>query len=72
MQNFFDSVADRSLPISDVHTHHRALTTCHLANIAIRLNRPLKWDADKEEIVGDTEANAFLAREPRQGYEIKV
>jgi predicted dehydrogenase len=72
MQNFFDCVADRTLPISDVFTHHRALTTCHLSNIAIRLKRSIEWDPDKEEIVGDPEANAFLAREPRRGYEIKV
>jgi predicted dehydrogenase len=72
MRNFFECVRDRSTPISDVFTHHRAITTCHLANIAIRLNRPLKWDADKEEIVGDSEANGWVAREQRKGYEIKV
>jgi len=72
MRNFFECVRDRSTPISDVFTHHRAITTCHLANIAIRLNRPLKWDADKEEIVGDNEANGWVAREQRKGYEIKV
>ena len=72
MQNFFECVRDRSTPISDVFTHHRAMTTCHLANIAIRLNRPLKWDPEKEEIVGDSEANGWLAREQRKGYEIKV
>jgi hypothetical protein len=55
-----------------VFTHHRAITTCHLANIAIRLNRPLKRDPEKEEIVGDSEANGWLAREQRKGYEIKV
>src|SRR5262245_54074979 len=72
MANFIECVRDRSLPISDVFTHHRTMTTCHLANIAIRLNRPIKWDADKEEIVGDSEANGWLAREQRKGYEIKV
>jgi predicted dehydrogenase len=72
MKNFFECVRDRSTPISDVFTHHRAITTCHLANIAIRLNRPLKWDPEKEEIVGDSEANGWLAREQRKGYEIKV
>jgi hypothetical protein len=70
--NFFECVRDRSLPISDVFTHHRSITTCHLSNIALRLNRPLKWDPDKEEIVGDDEANNWLAREQRKGYEIKV
>ena len=72
MANFIECVRDRSEPISDVHSHHRSMTTCHLANIAIRLNRPLRWDADKEEFVGDADANTWLAREQRKGYEIKV
>ena len=48
-----------------------ALTTCHLANIAIRLGgRKLTWDPAKEEIVGDSEANAWLTRPQRSGYEV--
>jgi predicted dehydrogenase len=72
MANFIACVRDRSLPISDVFTHHRAVSTCHLANISLRLNRNLKWDPEKEEIVGDSDANNWVAREQRKGYEIKV
>ncbi len=70
MGNFVECTRDRSLPISDVYTHHRHLTTCHLANIAMRLGRPLKWDAATEQIVGDEEANAWQKRAQRKGYEI--
>ena len=72
MRNFFECCADRTQPISDVYTHHRALTTCHLANLAIRFGRKLTWDAEKQEIVGDPEANRWLAREQRKGFEIVV
>ena len=72
MQNFFECVKDRQQPISDVYTHHRAMTTCHLANIAIRLGRKLNWDPDKQEIVGDPDAQQWQSREQRKGYEIKV
>ena len=72
MRNFVECMVDREQPVSDVHTHHRALTTCHLANIAIRLGRTLNWDADQELIVDDREANAWQAREQREGYEIKA
>ncbi len=72
MQNFFDCVKSRDLPISDVYTHHQALTTCHLANIAIRLGRSLKWDAKTNTIVGDKEANGWQSREQRKGFEIQV
>ena len=70
MRNFFECVAERDTPISDVFTHHRALTTCHLANICIRLGRSLRWNADNEQISGDDEANAWLSRKQRAGYEI--
>jgi predicted dehydrogenase len=73
MENFFACCNDRGKPASDVWSHHRALTTCHLANIAIRLgNRKLTWDPEKEVIVGDDEANGFLSRPQRPGYEIAV
>ncbi len=69
MENFFACCRDRSVPVSDVWTHHRALTTCHLGNIALRLNRKLTWNPESEQIEGDSEANSFLSREPRKGYE---
>jgi hypothetical protein len=59
-----------SHPISDVFTHHRALKTCHLSNIAMRLNRLLTWDAKTEQILGDDDANNWQRRQPREGYEI--
>ena len=44
----------------------------HLSNIAMRLDREVKWDPGKREIVGDAEANSFLSRGSREGYEIDV
>jgi predicted dehydrogenase len=72
MQNFFECIADRTQPISDVHSHHRAMTVCHLANIAIRLDRTIQWDPDTEQIVGDAQAATWQAREQRKGYEIQA
>ena len=48
------------------------MTTCHLANIAIRLGKPLKWNPETEQIEGDEQANSFCKREQRKGYEITV
>ena len=73
MANFFECARDRSVPVSDVWSHHRALTTCHLANIALRLGgRKLQWDPSREEIIGDREANSWLTRPQREGYEVTV
>ena len=73
MENFFECLRDRSTPVSDVWTHHRALTTCHLSNIAIRLGgRKLVWDPKTEQVVGDPEANRWLSRPQRPGYETRA
>ena len=72
MQNLFDCIKSRELPISDVYSHHRAMTTCHLANISIRLKQELEWDPKAEQIVGNSHAQSMQAREQRKGYEIKV
>jgi predicted dehydrogenase len=70
--NFIEGMKSRKQPISDVWSHNRMLEICHLSNIAMRLNRELYWDATKREIIGDPQANSFLARENRRGYEINM
>lgn len=69
-QNLVDCMKSRATPISDIYTHHKHLTTCHLANIALRLGRAIQWDATSQTIVGDEEANALQSRPQRKGYEI--
>ena len=68
--NFIDCVKSRALPHSDIYENFKTLTTCHLANIAMRLGRPLRWDASAQQIVGDAEANGFQSRPQRKGYEV--
>lgn len=70
--NFIEAMDARKQPISDVWTHNRMLEICHLSNIAMRLGRELKWDPAKREIVGDAQANGFLSRESRKGFEINM
>ena len=70
--NFIEGMNARTQPISDVWSHNRMLEICHLSNIAMRLDRELKWDPTKREIVGDEQANSFLSRENRKGYEINM
>jgi predicted dehydrogenase len=68
--NFIDGMKARKQPISDVWSHNRMLEICHLSNIAMRLGRELNWDPVNREITGDAQANTFLARESRKGFEI--
>lgn len=71
MGNFFECVRSRKDPICDVETGHRSASECHLAQIALRLNRTLAWDVEREEFTGDgaKEANAWIAREMRKPFD---
>ncbi len=71
-ENFYRCIREGGLPVSDVYSHVQAMNTCHLCAISARLNRVLKWDPVKEEIVGDDEAASFASRDQREGYEIPV
>ena len=70
MQNFFDCLQTRDLPVSDVYSHHRTMTSCHLCNIALMLGRKLQWDPQAEKIVGDEQATALMSRKSRQAYAV--
>lgn len=70
MHNFFDCIKDGGKTISDPWTHHRSVSACHLANIAMTLDRQLTFDPKKEEFVGDDQASAMLKREQRPEYSI--
>jgi predicted dehydrogenase len=70
MGNFFDCVRSREQPISDVFSQHRSISVCHLANISMRLGRKLAWNPEAEQFVGDDEANRWLSRTQRKGFEI--
>jgi predicted dehydrogenase len=72
VSNFFEAVAARTEPISDVFSHHRALSTCHLAGIAARLGRKINWDPKRQQVIDDPQAAAMIAREKRKGYEIET
>jgi predicted dehydrogenase len=71
MENFFDCVRSRKLPICDVETGHRSATMCHLGAISMRTGRKLTWDAERETFVGEfaREASAYIQRELRAPYD---
>lgn len=72
MNNFFASVEDRQQPISDVFTHHRTMTSCHLCNLTLMLGRTLHWDPKQETFPGDPEATALMTRKRRTGFELEA
>ena len=68
VRNFLDCVKSRKLPNEDVEEAYRTVAMCHLGNIAMKVGRVLRWDADKEEVIGDQEANQLLSRPYRKPW----
>jgi len=66
--DFLKCVKSRKDPYFPVDIGHRVSTVCHLGNIALRLNRKLKWDAKAERFENDSEANAMLSRPMRKPW----
>jgi predicted dehydrogenase len=66
--NWLECIRTRRQPIAPVEVAHRSCTACLLHHIAMKLNRRLKWDPDRERFVGDDEANALLSRPQRAPY----
>jgi hypothetical protein len=68
MKNLLDCIDTRAKPVADIEQGHISSASCILANLSMKLGRTLKWDAVKNEVVGDAEANALLARPYRAPY----
>jgi predicted dehydrogenase len=61
-RSFLDCVKSRNKPTADIEEGHRSAVMCHLGNLSTRLGRSLKWDAAKEQVIGDAEANGLLTK----------
>jgi predicted dehydrogenase len=70
MGDFLQCMKTRQRPICDVEIGCRSVSVCHLGNIAFWINRPLKWDPVKEEIIGDPEASRWLDRPMRAPWHL--
>mgnify|MGYP005834223515 CR=1 FL=1 len=68
-RHFLDCVKSRQRPVADVEDGHEVSVACHLANLSMKLGRKLVWDARKEEVVNDREANALLERPYRKPWD---
>ena len=68
--DFLKCVKSRKDPYFPVEIGHRVSTICHLANIAIKLGRKLKWDPQAEKFIGDEEANKLIDRPRRDPWQL--
>lgn len=69
-REFIDSIKSRKRTLTPVEIAHRSQTPGHLGYIASVTGRKLKWDAAKQQIVGDAEASRLMQPEMRAPWRI--
>ena len=69
---FLDNLRNRTQPETDALAGHYASIPGHLMNIAWRIGRKVHWNAEKEQAIGDPEANALVTKEYRLPWKLEV
>ncbi|MHB8735825.1 MAG: Gfo/Idh/MocA family protein [Terriglobales bacterium] len=67
--NFLDCIRSGQRPVNDIESGHRSTNMSLLAMLSMKVGRSVVWDGDREQIVGDPEANRLLQREYRGPWE---
>ena len=68
-RDWLQSIRTRKRPLCEVEDGHKVATACHLANMSLRLGRAIRWDPDKEQVIGDREAAAMCVRPYRAPWD---
>jgi predicted dehydrogenase len=69
---FLDNVRQRKQPFANLETGHQATNVGHLMNIAWQVGRTIRWDAAKEEVIGDKDANKLVNQHYRAPWKLAV
>ncbi len=70
-RNFVDSMKTGRPTLSPLESAIRSDTISHLTDICIRTGRPIRWDPQPEQIVGDAEASRMLDRPIRGPWKME-
>jgi predicted dehydrogenase len=68
MKDFLRARETRGRPVADIEQGYISTASCILANLSLKLGRTLTWDAEKQRVVGDEEANRLLRRTYRKPW----
>jgi predicted dehydrogenase len=67
-QNFIDCVRSGNQPVSPVDSAYRAISIGLLGEIAMTTGETIRWDPEKEEIIGNPRAGRLLSRPYRKPW----
>jgi len=69
-RNFLDCVKSRRPCYGPAEVGHRTISVAHIANIAMRLGKKLRWDPAAERFPDDDSANRLLTRAMREPWRL--
>jgi hypothetical protein len=70
VRNFLDCVKSRAQTRANADVACQAHIACHAANVALFLNRKVRFDPKKNEFIGDDEANRLRSEALREPWRI--
>ncbi|MFQ6096456.1 MAG: gfo/Idh/MocA family oxidoreductase, partial [Armatimonadota bacterium] len=70
VRDFIRCVKTRERCRSDVEIGHRSTSACHLANIAYWTGRKIRWDREREQVIGDPDADRHTGRPMRAPWHL--
>ncbi|MFN7992786.1 MAG: Gfo/Idh/MocA family oxidoreductase [Bryobacteraceae bacterium] len=68
MMDFLAAIDSRGKPVADIEQGHISTASCILANLSMKLGRTLTWDAERQRVLHDEEANRLLTRPYRKPW----
>jgi len=69
MLDFLAAIDKRSRPVADIEQGHISTASCILANVSMKVGRPLSYDPKRHHVVDDSAANKLLKRPYRRPYQ---
>lgn len=70
VRDFLNCVKTRGLPRGNIHVARNAHIACHAANIALFLNRTVRYNPAKHEFLNDPEANRLRSEALREPWRL--
>ena len=71
-QGFLECLRSRKKPAADAEVGHYATIPGHLMNISWRSGHKIHWDAEKEEVKDDPQANALVHKKYRAPWKLDI
>jgi predicted dehydrogenase len=70
--NFLEAIEKKDRPVADIEQAHRSSCLSLLGMLSLKLGRGVRWDGERELILGDDEASKLLRREYREPWKYPI